>query len=87
MFTILIADDNIEFSKMLVNDIVSTRDSLKVLKIATDGQEAFSLMNSEKIDIILLDLKMPIYNGSQILEMLSEEKKKQYSRFYNCNNR
>lgn len=80
MFKILIADDNISFAKLLVNDIISTRENLKVIKIATDGKETLELMNSEQIDIVLLDLKMPIYNGLQILDMLSEEKKQQYNR-------
>ena len=79
MFKILIADDNINFAKLLVNDIISTRENLKVVKIATDGKETLELMNSEQIDIVLLDLKMPIYNGLQILDMLSEEKKQQYN--------
>lgn len=80
MFKILIADDNISFAKLLVNDIISTRENLRVVKIATDGKETLELMNTEQLDIVLLDLKMPIYNGLQILDMLSEEKKKQYNR-------
>ncbi len=80
MFTILIADDNIDFAKLVVNDIVSSREDLKVIKIATNGKEALDLMNSFQIDIVLLDLEMPIYNGIQVLDMLSEEKKKQYER-------
>ena len=78
MFTILIADDNINFAKLLVNDIVSTREDLRVIKIATNGKEAFDLMNSYQIDIVLLDLKMSIYNGIEVLNMLSKEKQKQY---------
>jgi len=80
MFTILIADDNINFAKLLVNDIVSTREDLRIIKIATNGKEAFDLMNSCQIDIVLLDLKMSIYNGIEVLNMLSKEKQKQYER-------
>lgn len=80
MFTILIADDNINFAKLLVNDIISTREDLRIIKIATNGKEALELMNSYQIDIVLLDLKMPIYNGIQVLNMLSKEKQKQYER-------
>jgi CheY-like chemotaxis protein len=78
MFTILIADDNIVFAKMLVNTIIGTMDNLRVVKIATDGKEALELMNSQIIDVVLIDLKMPVYNGNQVLSMLSEEKKKIY---------
>lgn len=80
MFSILIADDDINFIKLLLNDILSTKDNLRVSKIATNGQEALDLMNSEQFDIILLDLKMPFYTGLQVIEMLSEEKKKRYNR-------
>lgn len=78
MVNILIADDNIEFAKLLVNDIVSTNENLRIVKIATNGKETLELMNKDKIDIVLLDLKMPIYNGYEILEKLSDEKKKEY---------
>lgn len=78
MFTILIADDNTAFAKLLVNDIVGNMNNLRVVRIATDGKETLELMNSQQIDIVLLDIKMPIYDGIQILSMLSEEKKKEY---------
>ena len=78
MFTILIADDNIVFAKILVNTIIGKLDNLRIVKIATDEREALELMNSQNIDIILIDLKMPILSGAQVLSMLSEEKKKNY---------
>lgn len=78
MFKVLIADDNVEFAKLLVNDIISTKENLKVVKIATNGKETLELMEKEQIDIVLLDLNMPIYNGYDILEKLSNQKKKEY---------
>ncbi len=78
MYTILIADDNIAFAKLLVNDIVGKMDNLRVIKIATDGKETLEIMQNQTIDIVLLDLKMPIYSGVDILSMLSDQKKKEY---------
>ena len=78
MYTILIADDNISFAKLLVNDILATKPYLKVSKIATEGKEALDLMISNPTDIVLLDLVMTDLNGWEILEKLPESLKKHY---------
>ena len=80
MINILIADDNIFFAKKLM-DYINEKNYIKVSNIAIDGKEALELLNTkEDIDVFLLDLKMPIYNGLEILERLTEEKKKKYSK-------
>jgi len=39
---------------------------------AENGQEAMSILESEKVDIILLDLKMPVLSGEEVLERTFE---------------
>lgn len=78
MVNVLIVDDNIFFAKKLM-DYINTYKNIKVLNIAVDGKEALDLLNNkEDIDIFLLDLKMPIYNGLEVLEKISNEKREKY---------
>ncbi|MGV3696594.1 ATP-binding protein [Flavobacterium sp.] len=66
--TILIAeDDNINFllfQKMMQNK------NYKILR-ATNGQEAVDIcINNPNIDLVLMDIKMPIMNGFEALEQI-----------------
>ena len=79
MVNILIADDNIYYAKVLMNIINgSNSEDMKVSYIATDGQEALDIIKNHSVDIILLDLKMPIYDGLYILEEIEKEKMGKY---------
>lgn len=79
MINILIADDNIYYAKTLLNIINNeNREDIKVTHIAVDGKETLDILKNNKIDIVLLDLKMPIYDGLYILNKLEEEQKDKY---------
>ena len=78
MVNILIIDDNIFYAKKLM-DYINKSNKIKVLNIAINGEEAIKLLNTNNnIDIFLLDLKMPKYDGIKVLELINEEKKKKY---------
>ncbi len=81
MLNILIADDNIYYAKTLMN-IINTdiNSNIKVTHIAVDGKETLEILQNNKIDIVLLDLKMPIYDGTYILEKLSKEQGRKYEK-------
>ena len=68
--TILVAEDD-EVSLLLLEEMLSTT-GIKVLK-AVNGEEAIELFTNNHIDIILLDIQMPVKNG---LTVLKEIKKK-----------
>lgn len=75
----IIADDNIYYAKALMDYINASNDNVRVCNITVDGKETLELLNSnDKIDIFLLDLKMPIFTGIEILNNLDENKKKKY---------
>lgn len=79
MINILIADDNIYYARALMNTINNQMDEVaKVSHIAIDGQETINILNNNNIDIVLLDLEMPIYNGIDILNYLEKEDKEKY---------
>ena len=72
MFNILVVDDNLNYSKNLINFLLKSNSNIKLTGIATDGKEALNYLISKEynIDIILLDLKMPYYTGIELIENL-----------------
>ena len=67
MVNILIADDNIDYAVNLMNYISKENNNIKVCNIAKNGKETLEILNlKDNIDIILLDYKMPIYNGKSL---------------------
>lgn len=78
MINILIVDDNIFYAKKLM-DYINKSDKIKVTNIAINGKEAIEILNNrDDIDIFLLDLKIPKYNGLEVLDMINEEKREKY---------
>ncbi|MBI4650037.1 response regulator [Candidatus Desantisbacteria bacterium] len=71
--TVLIVEDDIDiqsYYEALLSDM-----GLKLLK-AYNGKEAFTIIDSEKnIDLIILDIVMPIMNGEEFLQELKLERK------------
>lgn len=81
MLNMLIADDNIYYAKTLMNYINEVHDNVRVCNITVDGKETLeALNNNDKIDIFLLDLKMPIFTGIEILDKLDADKKIKYKK-------
>lgn len=76
MINILIADDNINYAINLMNYINKNNKNIKVCNIAKNGKEVLNILNKKNdIDIILLDYKMPFYNGQEIIEKLINKDK------------
>lgn len=74
MINVLIVDDNINYAVALMNYINKKNNNIRVCNIAKDGKEALKILNCENnIDVILLDYKIPIYNGEQVLERIKNK--------------
>lgn len=67
--TILIVDDEVLFVQALKNYILEKGDNFNV-KTSYDGKEAFEILEKEKIDLMLLDINMPVLDGVQLLTEL-----------------
>ncbi len=76
MLELLVVDDNMYFSKTLINNVVQNNPNLRLCMIATDGQEALDIISQRKLDIILLDLKLPVCSGLEVLDILEKTIKK-----------
>jgi DNA-binding NtrC family response regulator len=68
--SILIVDDE-EMMRSLLEKILG-REGYKI-KTAEDGVAALEVLRSEKIDIIVSDMKMPRMNGFELLKIVKKE--------------
>lgn len=75
MLNVLIVDDNLNYATNLMNFINKKNDKIKVCGIVDNGEDAIKELNNDcKIDTIILDLKMPKYNGKEVLERIIDKK-------------
>ncbi len=70
MIKILIADDDLENTKYIINNIVGKIDELRVECITIDGIETIEAISKKHFDIVLLDLQMPKMTGLEVIEKI-----------------
>jgi DNA-binding NarL/FixJ family response regulator len=70
--TLLIADDHRLFRRSLIT-LLETFPRIKKVFEASHGMEVFSVVGNHSIDLVLLDLQMPIMNGEQTCAKLIRE--------------
>ena len=71
MYKILLADDNQKFAEMLATYLKEKTD-VEVVGIAVDGWECLEKIESEKPDIVLLDMIMPRLDGIGVLDRIKD---------------
>ena len=70
--TILVAEDSIT-SRMLLKAILESAGYR--VKIAVDGLEAFTLLRSEPVDLVVSDVEMPRLNGFDLTARIRADRK------------
>lgn len=68
---VLVVDDS-AFARKVVREVLSTDAGIDVVGIARDGLEALELIETEKPDVVTLDLMMPNLDGLGVLRALRE---------------
>ena len=68
---ILLVDDDPIFLTLAELAIKKERDQVEIYK-AMNGEEAINFLRNQSVDIIFLDLNMPVMNGWEFLDVLPE---------------
>jgi CheY-like chemotaxis protein len=68
--SILVVDDEPAIIEFLEYNLI--KEGYTVLT-ATNGQEAIEIVRSKKLDLIILDLMMPIMDGIETCQLIREE--------------
>lgn len=69
---ILVIDD--ESINLRIADVILSQADYVVTQ-ASSGMEGLKILQTEKIDLVLLDIEMPIMNGIRTLEKMKEDPK------------
>lgn len=72
-FNILVVDDSSIVRKVLIKTIGMAQLEVQSLLEAENGQEALDILRQNWVDLIFLDINMPIMNGIQFLEHLRKD--------------
>jgi two-component system LytT family response regulator len=69
----LIVDDELEARegiKLLVED----DDEIEILSVCKNGIEAIDKINEHRVDLMFLDIQMPVINGFEVVNSISKER-------------
>lgn len=69
MFTILIAEDNKNTARLM--EVVLTQNGYNTL-LAPNGEEALKILDDNHVDLVLLDLMMPVMDGITFTRVLRQ---------------
>jgi DNA-binding NarL/FixJ family response regulator len=67
---IVIADDHAMIRQAIVSFLQDYINEVFIVGEAADGEELLKVLNSQKADMVLLDLNMPVMNGAKALEVI-----------------
>ena len=69
MIRVIIAEDQ-KLLRESFKNIIENNSDIKVVACATNGNEAYDLCKKYKPDVVLMDLSMPVCNGTQATKLI-----------------
>ncbi len=72
MITIAIADDHKLMSEGIAS-ILQSDAELSIVKICSNGRELIEYLRTEQVDLVLVDLNMPILNGPDTIRIIKND--------------
>lgn len=69
---VVLADDHV-FVRDGIKSLLENENNIIVVGEATDGQEALTVVASEKPDLLIVDIRMPHYTGIEVVEKIRQE--------------
>jgi two-component system response regulator YesN len=72
MWKVLIADDEPKIRRGLRATVEKIRPDMRVVAEAEDGETALALVQKEKPDILMIDVRMPFLNGLDLIQKIND---------------
>ncbi|MEO6903475.1 MAG: response regulator [Bacteroidia bacterium] len=69
MMNCMIIDDDL-FSRKVLTQLVTITDELELEETCNNAVEAISILETKKIDLLLLDIEMPGISGLQLINSI-----------------
>lgn len=70
---VVLADDHV-FVRDGIKSLLENENNIIVVGEAIDGQEALTVVSTEKPDLLIVDIRMPHYTGIEVVEKIRQEK-------------
>ena len=67
---VILAVDDIPTNLIAIKNVLGMLFDIRLVK---EGEQALALLKREKIDLVLLDIEMPGYNGFELLEFMRKD--------------
>ncbi len=71
---VLLVDDSVDFTEMLKDHLVKKREPSWIVHTASDYSDALNCLKSHAVDLVVLDINMPVMDGLQLLTMLKRSR-------------
>jgi CheY-like chemotaxis protein len=71
---VLLVDDSAEFTDLLKQHLIKKRDPSWIVHTADNYSEALNCLKSHSVDLVVLDINMPVMDGLQFLTMLKRSR-------------
>lgn len=71
-YNVLIVDDEF-LARKLLSEYVAKVDYLQLLDTCSDATQAMEVLNTNDVDILLLDIQMPDISGMEMLKLLDKK--------------
>lgn len=72
---VLVVDDSGVMRKMIIQALAQSGLPLGHIFESANGQEGLEVLKQQKVDVVLLDLHMPVMNGEEMFNRLRSDEK------------
>ncbi len=74
-FNVLIVDDSAVMRAMIVRTLKLSGLPIAAIHEAGHGEEGLRMLNDEWVDLLLLDVNMPVMNGEEMLQRIRADER------------